>query len=53
MVRRLGELPPGMHYAPILSPLAGGTRDPDNHHFETPNVHLRTSIAMYKALSGL
>jgi len=51
MRRHLGPLPDGVHYAPILSPLAGGTTDPDNHHFETPNVHVRTSLATYQALA--
>jgi len=47
--KRLGILKKGMHYAPILSPLLGGTGNPENYHFETPNVHFRTSIATYYA----
>jgi hypothetical protein len=53
MLRRLGPLPDGMHYAPIVSPLIGGTTDPANHHFETPNVHFRTSLATYLALFSM
>jgi len=47
---KLGLLPKGMHYAPIVSPLIGGTLTVDNYHLETPNVHLRTSAATFVAL---
>lgn len=46
----LGPLPDGMHYAPILSPLVGGTLALENFHLETPNVHFRTAMATYQAL---
>lgn len=41
----LGPLPDGMHYAPIISPLLGGSDHPRNFHFEPPDVHLITAIA--------
>jgi hypothetical protein len=50
---KLGLLPEGMHYAPIVSPLAGGQLATENYHLETPNVHLRTSIATWEAIRGL
>jgi hypothetical protein len=49
----LGSSRGGMHYAPIMSPQVGGRPVPENYHFETPNVHLRTSIATWKATHGL
>ena len=48
--QKIGDLPVGMHYAPIVSPLAGGPLTPDNYHLETPNVHIRTSIATWEAI---
>lgn len=50
--RRLGSLPAGMHYAPIISPILGGTLDPSNFHLETPNVHLQTTAAAWLARNG-
>jgi hypothetical protein len=50
--KRLGPLRTGMHYAPLISPLAGGAETPENYVFETPNVHFRTSIATFFALRG-
>lgn len=47
---KLGPLPEGRHYAPIVSPLAGGPLEPENYHLETPNVHLRTSVAAWEAV---
>ncbi|MFZ6733712.1 hypothetical protein ACO0LG_17425 [Undibacterium sp. Ji42W] len=46
-LNRLGPLRTGMHYAPIVSPMIGGSSDTDNLCFETPNVHFRTAIATY------
>lgn len=48
----LGPLPVGKHYAPIVSPLAGGGDETENFHLETPNVHLRTAAATYRAIAG-
>ncbi len=48
VVSQLGELPPGMHYAPLLSPMLGGTGVSENFCVETPNVHLRTAIETYR-----
>jgi hypothetical protein len=45
---RLGPLPDGMHYAPIVPPLLGGSSRPLNYHFETPDVHLITAVAVLK-----
>ncbi|MFJ2990798.1 SMI1/KNR4 family protein [Collimonas sp. NPDC087041] len=45
----LGLLPAGMHYAPILSPMLGGSGSADNFGTETPNVHFRTAIATFLA----
>lgn len=44
----LGPLPDGMHYAPIVSPLLGGSSHPRNYHFETPDVHFITAVAILK-----
>ncbi len=48
--RSLGPLTPGMHYAPLVSPMLGGDGSADNFAFETPNVHFRTAIETYKAI---
>ena len=40
---RLGLLPDGMHYAPIVSPLLGGSMRVENHDFEPARVHLEMS----------
>ncbi len=45
----LGPLPGGMHYAPIVSLMFGGSDHPSNFHFESPDVHLITAIATLKA----
>jgi hypothetical protein len=50
LVKELGNLPDGMHFAPILSPLLGGKQILGNMHAETPNVHLRVSLATLKAV---
>jgi hypothetical protein len=47
--RKLGPLPRGMHYAPIVSPLLGGSDDPRNFHFETAHDHLVSALAAFKA----
>jgi len=52
VVERLGRLPAGKHYGPIVSPLIGGSERPGNFHFESPNAHLRIAIATYAALGG-
>ncbi|MFZ6744682.1 hypothetical protein ACO0LC_15790 [Undibacterium sp. JH2W] len=48
-IKMLGPLRTGMHYAPIVSPMLGGSGDASNLCFETPNVHFRTAIATYNA----
>lgn len=50
---RLGPLKPGMHYAPIVTPLVGGRNDADNYHLESPNIHLRNTIATWESLQSL
>jgi hypothetical protein len=50
LVKELGHLPDGMHFAPIVSPLVGGKQVLSNIHTETPNVHLRVSLATLKAV---
>lgn len=50
MRTHLGLQPNGMHYAPIVSPLFGGTLSPENHHLEPANVHLQTSIASWQVI---
>lgn len=52
VVDRLGPLPEGMHYAPIVSPLVGGALAVSNYEIETRNVHLRTSIATWEAIGA-
>lgn len=46
---KLGDLPPGKHYAPKRSPLNGGSWHPDNFKLETPIVHLSTTVAEWEA----
>ena len=50
VVERLGPLPSGKHYAPIVSPLLGASGRPSNFHIESANVHLRTAIAMHETI---
>lgn len=50
--QRLGRVPDGWHYAPIISPLVGGTDDIENIHLESALVHLVTAIATYRSVSG-
>jgi hypothetical protein len=47
---KLSPVPDGMHYSPIVSPLVGGSDKTSNFHFESPNVHLRSSLAVYQAV---
>jgi hypothetical protein len=53
LLKRLGAVYPGMHYAPIVSPLLGGSSHPDNFHTETANVHFRTAIATWQEVQSL
>src|SRR5262245_26802898 len=46
----LGALPRDRHFAPIVSPLVGGSDDATNFMVENPVVHLRTAIATHRAL---
>lgn len=50
--RALGPLADGMHYAPIVSPMVGGSDSSENFASETPNVHFRTAIATRSAIRG-
>jgi len=49
--QRLGRIPDGWHYAPIVSPLVGGSDDFDNFHVESAQVHLTTAIATFRSVS--
>jgi len=51
--QRFGTLSAGMHFAPIVSPLVGGTGSPGNLCQESANVHFRTAIATYRAVNGI
>jgi len=48
--RAVGPLPPGHHYAPVLSPLLGGSRDPDNYMSLDRRAHLVAATAEWEAL---
>lgn len=50
--QRFGPVPDGSHYAPIVSPLVGGSDDVENIHLESALVHLVTAIATYRSVSG-
>lgn len=50
VLNKLGPLQKGMHYAPFVSPMVGGTGDAENFCLESPNAHFRTAIATYQAL---
>jgi len=50
---RLGALPAGMHYAPIVSPILGGSGDPGNFALETPKVHFATAIHAFSTGTAL
>lgn len=52
LVEELGPIPDGMHYAPIVSFLVGGSEKVENFHFETANVHFKTTVATYEALKA-
>jgi hypothetical protein len=47
----LGKLPNGKHYAPIISPLVGGSDDPQNFSVQDPVVHFTTAIAVRKSVT--
>jgi hypothetical protein len=53
VAKRLGKLPLGSHFAPILSPQMGGTGDPSNFSVQTPNVHFETEVATYRTVSKM
>jgi hypothetical protein len=46
----LGSLPDHSHYAPIVSPLVGGSFTSSNYHIETAVVHASTAIATWKSI---
>lgn len=47
VLNRIGRLKDGMHYAPLVSPMLGGSGSSDNFCLETANVHFRTSIQTF------
>ncbi|TAL21348.1 MAG: hypothetical protein EPO01_11445 [Aquabacterium sp.] len=47
---KLGGLEAGMHYAPIVSPVLGGSGEAINFAFEKPNAHFRTALATIGAI---
>ncbi len=49
---RHGLLPRGFHYAPVVSPLVGGSDAPDNFMPLPRRVHLVTAIAEHEALAS-
>jgi hypothetical protein len=49
----LGPLENSTHYAPIVSPLVGGSDSIDNFQLIDAVVHMRTAIAEFDALSRL
>lgn len=51
--RRLGPLEPGMHYAPITTPLVGGSPTAENYQLQSPDLHLRSTIATWSSLEHL
>lgn len=53
VTKRLGKLPLGSHFAPILSPQMGGSGDASNFSIQTPNVHFETEIATHRSVSKL
>lgn len=53
LIAQLDVVPRGSHYAPIVSPLLGGSRQLGNFHVETANIHFRTAIATWKAAQQL
>jgi len=53
VLRRLGPQKPGMHYAPIVTPLVGGLLSAENYQLEAPQSHLRRTIATWETLSDL
>lgn len=42
-------LKPGFHLAPFISPMLGGSLEPDNWGLFPAKLHLKTSIAEYRA----
>lgn len=49
LVDKLGHLPSGSHYAPIVSPLMGGSDAPDNFDILPASLHLKLALATFKA----
>jgi hypothetical protein len=49
---KFGSLQLGMHYAPIVSPLLGGSGEIDNFGLKTPNIHFRTAIANFSIVNA-
>jgi hypothetical protein len=50
---KLGIQPSDTHYAPIVSPLIGGSDDVDNFEVEAPRVHFISTIATWRAVKDL
>lgn len=49
---RLGPLPFGQHFTPIVSPMVGGSDAPDNFDIISPRIHLHTALATFRARKG-
>ena len=51
--RALGPLAESAHYAPVVSPLIGGTASESNFVMIDATVHLRTAMAEYGAINEI
>jgi hypothetical protein len=48
----LGRLPIGFHYAPLVSPLLGGSPSSSNYRIELADTHLLTAMALHQSLNA-
>jgi hypothetical protein len=46
--RQCGQIPPGQHFVPDVSPLRGGMDD--SFHIETPEAHVTRAVAEWNAI---
>jgi hypothetical protein len=53
LIDALGEVRPGYHYAPFVSPMFGGSMSPDNWSVAPVRAHLATCVAEFDAVAGL
>jgi hypothetical protein len=47
-----GPLKAGYHLAPVVSPMHGGSLNPDNWGLASAKAHMATSFAEFKAING-